>query len=206
MCSFFDLKGNECSKSDFIQIYSNVYFYLNDYNIEREIERIIKKDEPISSDELVMFLRWKVGDKGRSNAIITQYGCEIKLDPIIELADAINASWKDKTDEELFDMICNHNIENVGSVYTLALIYLITKGREPIYDKFAKIALDVIIDNTHPFRKPKKYIELPDKSEQPKVIARYEEYKKCLSLVFGDLWEKDRNIDRALWTYGHLFR
>lgn len=113
---------------------------------------------------------------------------------------------------ELYEFIVNEDIENLGPVYSLALVSIITKGREPIYDRYAEIALDVIVKPDHGFRERLKYREMPDKSNVNAVMKRYKEYVKKLNSIFGDSWRIDKNgiearkVDRALWTYGHLFK
>ena len=81
---------------------------------------------------------------------------------------------------------------------------LLKKGEEPIYDKFAWCALRAIKDNKN-IGEEILYKELPEKSNTIGIIERYNEYKNLLNENFKKEWQKNRDIDRALWTYGHLF-
>lgn len=212
-CVFYNLKGEKISREQFVKLYSEIYYYLNDYEKEAEIDRIYQRRTSISGDDLIRFLKWKVGDKNTDyndlKVIITQYGSAIDAEKIGSLANRIDDLWKNKCTKELYQKIIDEGINNVGAVYTLAMISIITRGREPIYDKFAEVALDAIMIGNHSFRHFMKYKELPDKTDTDAVLKRYEEYKWKLKTVFDEKWQVDkygRDVDRALWTYGHLFR
>jgi hypothetical protein len=85
----------------------------------------------------------------------------------------------------------------------------VTRGGEPIYDKFSEIALNVIMGPYHIFHDKYPYKAMPDKGDITSVMKRYEKYKDNLQIVFGNQWKMNvggRKVDRALWTYGHLFR
>ncbi len=83
----------------------------------------------------------------------------------------------------------------------------LTKGNKPIYDQYAMMALfnmtpDPLIG----------YHELPQRGTEgridggfiEKLTERYEQYIALLEHHFGDMYKKCRDIDRALWVYGHL--
>lgn len=177
MARFYNVKGDEISREEFIDLYSGIYYFLNDIRVEKYIEEMmLDVNKTIDADNLISFLRWKVGDKGNGDHIVTQYGSKIEIEPLRKLAKEIDNSWSEKTADVLYQSIINRKIRNLGSVYSLALVSLITKGREPIYDKFAEIAIDVIIGEKD-FREPQKYIELANKENIKDVLKRYEVYK-----------------------------
>ncbi len=103
--------------------------------------------------------------------------------------------------------------KGIGTVYLITLLYFISQGKYPIYDRFAYLALQGIKQGTEPFTKKIKPSILPDKNSE-KFKSVYEDYiepyVKELSDIFGSDYnrsvEKYRNIDRALWVYGHAFK
>lgn len=106
-----------------------------------------------------------------------------------------------------------HDVSGVGSVYAITLLYFLSGGEYPIYDQFAMMALRAIDSGKKPGEKvhvpdfpdknSKAFYDLlsPDLSEE----SIYQEYIRLLNKYFGDRYKTDRNIDRALWVYGHLF-
>ena len=86
-------------------------------------------------------------------------------------------------------------------------------GYYPIYDKYAFVALNAIHDGISPadsLYDPLKYTEPPAKSIKDfgkRVFEeKYQGYIDKLNKIFGDEYKKKRDIDRALWAYGHEFR
>lgn len=104
------------------------------------------------------------------------------------------------------------NWQGIGAVYLITLLYFISNtacpGKCPIYDRFAMTSLLAIKEN----KKIGEVIEfeaLPDKENEKfseKVAERMKEYVGLLNEIFGDEYSKTRDVDRALWVYGHLFR
>ena len=94
----------------------------------------------------------------------------------------------------------------LGSVSLIALLFFITQGELPIYDRYAEIALKAIAGNIRPGQEV-RYAELPGKNDTASEIwkSRIQPYINTLEMFFGDEWERNRDIDRALWVYGHLF-
>lgn len=137
----------------------------------------------------------------------------------------------DKKPEQIWRNIINYvqdhpnNAVGIGPVYLITFLFFITQGEYPIYDRFAMAALlsfELNCDkfNLIPDHTRMKIGYLPDKNS--KAISNllsddnniYAEYLKLLNKYFGDDWKADkkktleevRNIDRALWVYGHYFR
>ena len=108
--------------------------------------------------------------------------------------------------------------DNFGSVYIINLIYFLSKGDWPIYDRFAHIALKAIVMEKHPCEiyvsgAPAKIIKYKENEQEKikaneEVIKMYMEYLWLMDYVFGghtfDII--GRKKDRALWVYGHATR
>ena len=89
----------------------------------------------------------------------------------------------------------------MGTVYLITILYFLSRGDYPIYDRFAKIAIDAICGCAVPVQ----YKPLASKNEKEfdNVINDYiENYVNKLRSVFGDKYNS-RDVDRALWVYGH---
>ena len=92
------------------------------------------------------FLRWKVGDRSNGADIITQYGQHIDIDQATSLAEQIDDAWLRMSTKEMYETIIKQHIKSLGAFYSLAIVSLIKKGAEPIYDKLAETAFDVILE------------------------------------------------------------
>lgn len=96
----------------------------------------------------------------------------------------------------------NKSVKNrIGTVCLITLLYFLSQGKYPIYDRFAKIAIDALCGSDLPVH----YKPLPGKTEKgfDRVIEIYnKEYVSKLRIVFGDAYNC-RQVDRALWVYGH---
>ena len=122
---------------------------------------------------------------------------------INQKADDIRNKAKNPDNATLLDIYQNMLPEvpkYFGSVYILNLLYFITKGQLPIYDKFAHKALIALSTGVSPGEVTVK--PAPAKDSKKSVIKMYTEYIHLLESLFG---QKDisRSLDRALWVYGH---
>ena len=107
------------------------------------------------------------------------------------------------------------DVSGIGTVYLITLLYFITKGKCPIYDRFAMAALlSFKINENEMLVKPycaKIVIKaLPDKksSRIKKLLDGdnvYNNYCSLLKEYFESKWETNKEIDKALWVYGHFF-
>lgn len=97
--------------------------------------------------------------------------------------------------------------KGIGIVYLITIMYFISKRTHPIYDRYAMMAVDAIFYNIAP-HKHIEYQELPDinSNKLAEAIEIYEQYIKKLDKIFGNEFKENRNIDRALWVYGHSFK
>lgn len=110
------------------------------------------------------------------------------------------------------DKLIKEHWTGIGPVYLITLLYFITNkqhpGKCPIYDRFAMRALLAIKSNKQ-IGESVECGDLPDKNNKncSQIVAkRMEEYIGLLDEIFGDDYKYNRNVDRALWVYGHLFK
>lgn len=113
--------------------------------------------------------------------------------------------------QEILDDMSEHCPSGVGATQMLSLLFFISRGAFPIIDRFAGTALAAIVNGISPddntLEEP-LWKELPAKGSngfRTVVRDRVLPYRKILNYLFGDAWETDRNIDRALLVYGHRF-
>lgn len=92
--------------------------------------------------------------------------------------------------------------KNVGAVYIINLLFFLSKGKYPIYDKFAHLALKALNLEVPPCY---SFVGgAPDKGEIKKVKSMYMDYVMLIDSLIGfEAYDKDRKWDRALWAYGH---
>ena len=149
-------------------------------------------------------------------------------DNIDNLEALLKEPSKDTFFSKAFSSLKEINCPGIGTVYLITLLYFISKGCIPIYDRFASMALEAILNDVKPLENKKaavsvKYICLPSKTVKDisEISKMFMEYRSNLMKVFGDKYEeytksfyssdrkkwvqKTRDIDRALWVYGHRF-
>ena len=107
--------------------------------------------------------------------------------------------------EEIYRNLLNLNISGLGTVYLLTLVYFISKGESPIYDRFAHQALDALEKGLEPRAKEVPKHTVPDKNSKHAFNWFETQYAKRLKTMFPGYY-KERKLDRALWVYGHLFK
>lgn len=100
---------------------------------------------------------------------------------------------------------------NFGPVNIINALFFISSGAAPIYDSFAHKAVRALAMNIAP-----KSVFMganPDKTDTESVIRMYGEYMCLLKKLFPEYIYKDgsnefipRELDRALWVYGHSDR
>ena len=119
---------------------------------------------------------------------------------------------------ELLDHVENENkIVGLGTVYLITVLFFITNGTVPIYDRFAMASLTsrLFEEKTGISVNPGTIIKLKglpgkdEKNNRQELIqntnSTYNKYIAVLSHFFGKEWIHNRDIDRALWVYGHYF-
>ncbi len=131
------------------------------------------------------------------------------INALPELEQAAKESWQlllSKLNEKL------GSFYGLGPVYLITLMYFISRSVYPIYDQFAMMALLAINSGIKPGSKV-EYKGLPsvvDLIENDDHIYGYNRYIELLNKYFEKELTKDgkpcRNVDRALWVYGHYFK
>lgn len=91
-------------------------------------------------------------------------------------------------------------VKEIGPVYIITLIYFLSKGQFPIYDKYAHKAAKALFYNANP--KDVSVETSLDKNDVDKVLTVYSEYCWLLTQLFNT-YSISREQDRALWVYGH---
>lgn len=203
---FFDPKGGEIDKDEFVKIYSLTYFWSpqNRNNLlEDKIERILKrrqtsKDE-LTEEEISDILCWKTGGQRQGNNVETaRFQKSISISEVKKCID----QHKDNDAELLTNLI---SIDDVGYVYALTMLYFLSGGEYPIFDRYAHVAITAITDNIG-FCEPIKYNDLTTSTNGDYVLRKYDsEYRQKIYSVFSKEETLGRDVDRALWAYGHLF-
>lgn len=102
--------------------------------------------------------------------------------------------------ERLLSLNKECKVKQLGAVYMITLIFFLSKGKYPIYDKFAHKAALAIDSDENPADVSVK--PAPDKAAVNKVLELYEDYRCLLNRVFNKC-ELSREEDQALWVYGH---
>ena len=188
-----------------------------------------------TTNDVINILAWKIGkikhkDTDENGKItfskdwedpyhfnIYRYGKkweEIKefVEYIVKHIDRLYLTSKDSP-QEVLNELGKKAKNGIGPVYLITLLYFISKGQYPIYDRFAYIALQEIKNGAEPFTTKIEPQTLPNKTSK-KFKSVYEDYiepyMQDILLVFGSDYnssiEEYRNIDRALWVYGHAFK
>lgn len=92
------------------------------------------------------------------------------------------------------------------------MVYFITRGKSPIYDKYAHLALFAIENGCNlPFPNviddSVLNNEFPNSSKPKTIFKAFEEnYVGRIDRLFHlERYQEDRDIDRVLWAYGHMF-
>lgn len=208
MGTFFSPHGRNLSKDEFISLYSEIYFYMNrNLTLETEMEKILD-DDCLTCDNIFKILRWKINPvnvDANKRTITTRYNKIIKTENVEKMLEGKKQQVNErKNAENLFKELIG--IDGIGPVYAITLLHFVSRGEWPIYDKFAHLALLAIeTEKDYPFIIKDSDLEKKFRSGTKKTFDDYVEYKSLLHKYFGDKYKEDRNIDRALWTYGHLF-
>ncbi|MBQ4249614.1 MAG: hypothetical protein II705_06180, partial [Clostridia bacterium] len=145
----------------------------------------------------------------------TRTGRGIKVN-LKKLCEYVNREFKSVNTnyEEVYKKLANlpkETVAHIGPVYILTLVSFISRGLFPIYDIFAQRALNAIKLGKAPGSSVLdgnaggKLIQNLQKDNVEKVLSLYNDYIKGIETVFKDSYNHNRNVDRALWVYGHLF-
>ena len=159
----------------------------------------------------------------RDRETLNRYGTKrpvLKIKKLAEFfnehAEKINTAQRKEILELVQDDIKRNSAtwNGIGAVYLLTLLYFATNARRPgvfpIYDRFAMRALKAIKEGKKPGDSFKADIKLPDKLDSKfaeKLENIMQKYIGLIEEIFGiKKYSENRDIDRALWVYGHLFK
>ena len=140
-----------------------------------------------------------------------EYGREVNAEKICKYI-ARHYKCENTNYEDIYSTLADQpkeDTKNMGPVYLLTLVSFITRGLCPIYDRFALQAIEAIKATAI---KPGQsapigeLIQDLDKHNKSEIIRLYKEYIYSIKCVFGTKYQYNRDVDRALWFYGHLFR
>lgn len=169
----------------------------------------IKHKESENRKEFVYHSDWKINEETKEYSI-KRYRKKFE---VLDFANYISSNIVELhieskiNPQNVIDKLKNKAPSGIGTVYLITLLYFISKGEYPIYDRFATMAINAILQGCRP-REYVAYSELADKnsSKFSKVIDCYKKnYVDKLNDIFGSEYKSNRDIDRALWVYGHLF-
>ena len=215
---FYDPTGKPIDRNLFVETYSKKYFadYPNNrkYNDEKDIVDMCTNGKfdfkcvawKIGRDYDEYHIKYEKGeaipngygnliDGGKLREFLIEISNNQKLSFIFEEGD-----FSKRKIEEAFKILSAIAPPNFGTVYIITVMYFLSKGKIPIYDQFAHKAIKAI----HFEKKPKEiYVgSAPSKTEITNAINMLDEYMWYLEKVFGTP-HIPRDIDRALWVYGH---
>lgn len=239
MASFFSPDGEPITVDEFIDIYNDSYYLGNEKVVARasqnsrfvedEIDSILKHGIK-SSVDVAKILAWKIGKirhteserakkfayasdwSGAEELSVTRYGRSFDLEGIADfIASNIGELGAQSISDPqgVLDRLRNQDVKGLGTVYLITLLYFISKGRYPIYDRFAKMALYAIRDGLEPGA-PVPYIDIPGKESRKRFERVMDDHMNPYIGDFRDIFDEkalqSRDVDRALWVYGHCFK
>lgn len=222
---------SEDEKKSFISRYEQFYYNEEQYSedegkllgtvLKNKTEKSVEKyaDEVLSGKgfDKRIFL-WKAGrltveqaahkdaESIRRVKVLNGRGHEIEnaedfIDGVIKEMEMLkgNDSFQVKY-EKLLDISKQTQLKNVGAVYLITVLFFLSNKEYPIYDYYAHRAVKALYLDKIP---SEVFVgAAPAKTELYKVVAMYNEYKFLLEQVFG-YSSIERELDRALWVYGH---
>ena len=163
-----------------------------------KIGKINHKESQYGDKDIVFYKDWK--NCMNSNPDI--YGYELKLKEYHEMI--LFEGLAEKCYKEIIDVLLASKVKGIGPVYAITIMFFLTKGKYPIYDRFAANALEAI---------SKKQIARPICNKNTcseKVIKQYGDFADGMRCLMNELGEDNyltyRQLDRALWVYGHGYK
>ncbi|MCF0129872.1 MAG: hypothetical protein HUJ70_14910 [Pseudobutyrivibrio sp.] len=188
----------------------------------------------LQNEDIFRILAWKIGGydhkqskkertdvyKEQWNESCLQVVLNKKTVNISEYAEWLRQKEKDilmKAEKDItkgLRLIRNPNgkaLKGIGDVYAITLLYFISRGKYPIYDRFVFRALYAIENNLKPgdIVTYEKWIQAIVETGPSKVGIYEKIYIERLSKLNSELGNtdyKNRDLDRALWVYGHKFK
>lgn len=203
-------KQNALEKcKSYAEIYRNVTNPVVESIIEKYLEGI-----PIDGDKienlngyLKDIMAWKTNQidhfcTTKEKGIVYKDKKNISFQKLESIVCDYKANYKDEDYKNLFKRLVT--VEGIGNVYAITIIFFLSHGEYPIYDKFADVGLYSVMTNNN------KEVSLRLMTDRgiDGAWSYYIEYKDALTSLFGDRWKgKDgRFVDKGLWAYGHTVK
>jgi len=229
----YSLKNGPLNWQEFVKEYEPLYF-ITSYNklirnksslfVEKEIENILAYG--LKPADLPLILAWKIGTidhKASINKVVYRDNCNatlefktqyniIKAKPMVDYIKKNFSYLKTlakRNPYELFINLCENKVDYFGTTYIITVLYFLSSGVLPIYDKYAHIALLAIKNNIRINQTVYGYKPIEsatDMTSRERAWRTYIDYCKLLLEVVGEEKYKDRSVDRSLWVYGHVFK
>lgn len=224
---FYDLNCRHIDIATFVKTYELQYFLGSNSKIPRnktstyvesKIDEILQNG--LSASDLPLIIAWKIGainHKESTNRIVylqnfdntLEYNTRYSLLNVCQMVENIKGMFSylkvlaQSDPHKLYEVLFQNRSPNFGTTYIFTLLFFFTKGLCPIYDKYADIALMASKNDIAPFNI--LLYKSINSSNVNSAWKRYTVYCQALLEIFGKEKYKDRNIDRALWVYGHYF-
>lgn len=229
--------NNELLKS-FINRYSGYYFDdINNEDKKYGREKLgLSINHPTSrntEEEIIGFLKsgkqsietiaWKTGGKIESGKLKTQYH-KYDIKTLELFCDKTNMNKQlsfDNNDsirmsyDYILKIMEDIKLDGYGSVYTISSLFFLSKGRVPIYDYYAHVAVKALLYDINPQEifvgdapEKKKHARADEnKKLAMNMLFEYMEQLRCLAngtdYYLQDMMYISRELDQALWVYGH---
>lgn len=204
--SFYSPLGEEMELSDFLALYTHIYFcQVRNLDLDRAVTSALKNKEK-TRENVRDLLLWKTGGScGEDGEYVSYRGQKIDLNKVWQ------AFTKTREERDPKAMLADFlHVKGVGPVIAIALVWYVLGGKYPIYDQFAHKGLIAIQKALEPRNRidgflNRHYIGRLSGLSAGAVLAELNQYKQGLIEVFGQEALTDRGVDQALWAYGHLF-
>ena len=113
-----------------------------------------------------------------------------------------NEDWN-----KVLSTIMSRRVKGIGPVYVIAVLYFVSGGKYPIYDRFADMALEYIFAYIGYLKKGESKMLSSDNA-----LERYKNYINRLEILLKQLGKENanyieyRDLDRVLWVYGYGYK
>jgi hypothetical protein len=230
--SFFAQTGELLSKQEWLRTFEPGYFLngptfglrrLNQSSpfVEARIEELLANNDGLSEENLKLVMGWKIGEirhrpSEDQQAIIHlplwdqqltehRYGRNYaqSIRRIAATMPRFHQLPSRGHSQVVFDW--HRQFTGFGPTFMLTILYFLTHGREPIYDKYAHKAALAYDQKVRPGGHVRHYQPVQSWSD-------YERFKRLLMPIASACDMRatgamlvPRSVDRALWVYGHLF-
>ncbi len=191
--------------------YAEIYRNVTNPVVESIIEKYLE-GEPIDGDKienlngyLKDIMAWKGTNKIdqfrtiRKDGIVHKDMSNISFIELEQIVREYKANFTEDDYKKLFIRLVE--VSGIGNVYAITIIYFLSHGEYPIYDRFADVGLYSVITR----QKEKIPLRMMSDMKIDDAWNYYLEYIDALTSLFGDGWKgkEGRNIDKGLWAYGH---